>query len=275
MSISPPLLVLLGALGALVGSAGGIGGATLLVPLLLLLGMEPLDAAPLGLLAVATGSLAAASRQVEDGLVHHRLGLSVELTAAVGTVAGALASTLVPQVWLARLLGLAALAGAAAALGRSGMRNLPQSTFDADVGGEWPGTLGGQYSLGGRMVPYQAVRLPAGLSVAAFAGLVAGLSGVGGGFVKTPAMSEIMRVPVKVAGATTTFTLGLTASTGLLIFAVQGRLDVRDGAAVVLGAVVGGLAGARLQSRLSATSVRRLTGVLLILVALVVLWSTR
>jgi uncharacterized membrane protein YfcA len=275
VSISAPLLVLLGALGALVGSAGGIGGATLLVPLLLLLGMEPRDAAPLGLLAVATGSLAAASRQVEDGLVHHRLGLTVELTAAVGTVAGALASTQVPQVWLARLLGFAALAGAAAALGRSGVRSLPQATFDADVGGEWPGTLGGQYSLGGHMVPYQAVRLPAGLAVSAFAGLVAGLSGVGGGFVKTPAMSEIMRVPVKVAGATTTFTLGLTASTGLLIFAVQGRLDVRDGVAVVLGAAVGGLVGARLQSRLAATTVRRVTGFLLVLVAVVVLWSTR
>jgi hypothetical protein len=275
VSISAPLLVLLGALGALVGSAGGIGGATLLVPLLLLLGMEPRDAAPLGLLAVATGSLAAASRQVEDGLVHHRLGLTVELTAAVGTVAGALASTQVPQVWLARLLGFAALAGAAAALGRRGVRNLPQATFDADVGGEWPGTLGGQYSLGGHMVPYQAVRLPAGLAVSAFAGLVAGLSGVGGGFVKTPAMSEIMRVPVKVAGATTTFTLGLTASTGLLIFAVQGRLDVRDGVAVVLGAAVGGLVGARLQSRLAATTVRRVTGFLLVLVAVVVLWSTR
>lgn len=271
MSLSPLVLLVLGGLCALVGSVGGIGGATLLVPILLLLGLEPLEAAPLGLLAVAAGSLAAASRQVDDGLVHHRLGLTVELTAAVGTVAGALLSTQVPQVWLARLLGVSALVGAAAALGRSGMRNLPQSTFDAEPGGEWPGTLGGQYSLGGRMVPYQAVHVPAGLLASVVAGAVAGLSGVGGGFVKTPAMSEIMRIPVKVAGATTTFTLGLTAATGLLIFAVQGRLDVRSGAAVVLGAVAGGLVGARVQSVLPATAVRRSTGALLLLVAAVVL----
>ncbi len=269
--MSPLTLAALGLGCALIGSVGGIGGATLLVPLLLALGLEPLQAAPLGLLAVAAGSLAAASRQVEDGLVHHRLGLTVELTAGVGTVAGALVSTQVPEQWLARILGVAALVGAVAALSRTGVRNLPQSTFDAEPGGEWPGTLGGQYALDGHMVPYHATRVPAGLAASVVAGLVAGLSGVGGGFVKTPAMSEIMRVPVKVAGATTTFTLGLTASTGLLIYAVQGRLEVRDGAAVVAGALAGGILGARLQSRLHATTVRRLTGVLLLVVAAVVI----
>ncbi len=103
------------------------------------------------------------------------------------------------------------------------------------------------------------------------AGVVAGLSGVGGGFVKTPAMSEIMKVPVKVAAATTTFTLGITAATGLLIYAGQGRIEVRDGAAVVIGALAGGLAGARWQSRMPATTARVLTAVLLLVVAAVVI----
>jgi uncharacterized membrane protein YfcA len=274
MTPAVPLLLLLGAGCALVGSLGGIGGATLLVPVLLSLGVEPLVAAPLGLLAVAAGSLAAATRQLSDGLVHHRIGLTVELAASVGTVAGALASTQVSEVLLARVLGAAAIVGAIAALGRRGVRNRPVGAFDADVGGEWPGTLGGQYALEGRMVPYQARRLPLGLVASVVAGAVAGLSGVGGGFVKTPAMSEIMRVPVKVAGATTTFTLGITASTGLLIYGVQGRLEVRDGAAVVAGALVGGVVGARLQSRLHATIVRQLTGALLLLVAFVVIGRT-
>jgi uncharacterized membrane protein YfcA len=274
--VSLPVLALLalGAGCALVGSLGGIGGATLLVPLLLALHVDPIAAAPLGLLAVAAGSLAAAARQIDEGLVHHRLGLTVELAAGAGTVAGALASTQVSEVLLARVLGGAAIVGAVAALARSGMRNLPVGAFDSDVGGEWPGTLGGQYSLGGRMVPYQARNLPAGMAASVVAGVVAGLSGVGGGFVKTPAMSEIMKVPVKVAGATTTFTLGLTATTGLSIYAAQGRLELRDGAAVVAGALAGGLLGARLQSRMAATVVRRLTGALLLVVAAVVIGRT-
>lgn len=264
-------LVLLGFGCALAGSVGGIGGATLLVPVLVLLDVEPIVAAPLGLVAVAAGSLASASRQIDDGLVHHRLGLTVELAASVGTVVGALASTQVPQRALQLILGGAALIGAIAALSRTGMRNLPDATFDADVTGEWPGTLGGQYSLGGAMVPYQARHVPAGLVASVVAGAVAGLSGVGGGFVKTPAMSEIMKVPVKVAAATTTFTLGLTAASGLLIYAGQGRIDARPCAAIVVGALAGGLLGARLQSGMSATTARRLTGVLLLVVAAVVI----
>ena len=108
MTLPLVTLILLGFACALAGSVGGIGGATLLVPVLVVLDVEPLVAAPLGLVAVAAGSLASASRQIDDGLVHHRLGLTVELAASVGTVAGALASTLVPQRALQLILGVAA-----------------------------------------------------------------------------------------------------------------------------------------------------------------------
>ena len=200
--MSLPLLVVLGAAAAAVGSFGGIGGATLLVPVLLVFGVDPLEAAPLGLFAVAAGSLSAAARQLGEGLVHHRLGLTIELTASVGTVAGALCAARVPEVWLSRAVGIAALVGSLATLGRRTMRNLAISAFDAEATiGEWPGTLGGQYVHAGRIVPYQARRVPAGLALSSLAGVVAGLSGVGGGFLKTPAMSEVMGVPSKVAAA--------------------------------------------------------------------------
>lgn len=265
-------LALLGAACASVGAFGGLGGATLLVPVLLMFGFGPLEAAPLGLLTVAAGSLAAAARQVTEGLVHHRIGLTVELAASIGTVAGALAATRVPDDWLARLIGVAALVGAAAGVARRGVRNLPVTAFHAEATlGEWPGTLGGQYPVPAGVVPYQAQRIPAGLALCTVAGAVAGLSGVGGGFLKTPAMSEVMRIPVKVAAATTTFTLGITASTGLAIYWLQGRVDLHDASAVVLGALAGGLFGARLQSRIPAAAARRLTSVVLVVVAAVVI----
>ena len=274
--LSLPLiaLVALGAGCAFAGALGGIGGATLLVPVLLVLDVEPLVAAPLGMLTVAAGSLAAATRQLDDGLVHHRLGLSVELFASIGTVTGALASTQVPEDWLARILGVAALVGAVAAIARKGLRNQPVGIFDDEPSGEWPGTLGGSYSLKGSVVPYHAERVPLGLGLSVFAGVVSGLAGVGGGFLKTPAMSEVMKVPVKVAAATTTFVSGVTAAAALLIYAGQGRVDVRGGAGVVVGALLGGAAGARLQSGLHATTVRRVTGALLVVVAAIVIVRT-
>ena len=93
---------------------------------------------------------------------------------------------------------------------------------------------------------------------------------MGGGFLKTPAMSELMKVPVKVAAATTTFTIGITASAGLLVYALQGRVQPVDGTGAILGAIAGGAVGARVQSRLPATTVRRVTGAMLLAVAVVV-----
>lgn len=265
------ILVLLSFGCASLGALGGLGGASLMVPVLLILDVDPLLAAPLGMLLVGAGSLAAASRQLEDGLVHHRLGLTVELLATVGTIGGALLSTRTDPVWLARLLGLAAIAGAAAAFGRKGVRNLPQGIFDQDPAGEWPGTLGGTYSLGGSAVPYHAQRVPLGLGVAVGAGVVAGLSGVGGGFLKTPAMSEVMKVPVKVAAATSTFISGITAATGLLIYTAQGRVEIESSAVVIFGALAGGFVGAKLQTVLNSVTVRRTTGVLLVVIAVAVI----
>ncbi len=267
---SPAALAALAAIAAALGTNGGIGGATLLVPALVALGMAPVDAAPLGLVAVGGSSLAAASRQLRNNLVHHRLGVSIELPASAGAVVGALLSVGLPDRLLAGVLAGAALVGAVSGLTRTGVRNQPEAAFSGDSGGEWPGTLGGSYELDGAAVPYHARRLAPGLVASSVAGLVAGLSGVGGGFLKTPTLSELMHVPVRVAAATTSFTLGITATAGLAVFAGQGRIDADPAAAVLVGALAGGALGAVVQGRISPPVARRVAASLLVLVAVVV-----
>ena len=253
------------------GALGGLGGAVLLVPVLVLLGVDPVEAAPLGLLVAGAGSLAAAVPQLESGLVHHRLGVTMETTASVGVLMGALASAALSATTLSRILAVVALASALAAGPRKGTRNLPQATFDAEVAGEWPGTLAGAYHADHGVVPYSARRVPAGLAAMAGAGLVSGLSGVGGGFIKTPVMSEIMHVPVKVSAATSTSTAGVAAAAGLVIFAAQRRVDADAVGAVVVGGLVGGALGVAAQRRLSPQRVRAAISVLLAVVAVVLL----
>jgi len=116
-------------------------------------------------------------------------------------------------------------------------------------------------------VPYSPSRMPLGVALMTLAGIVTGLAGVGGGFLKTPLSSEVMRLPAKVAAATSTFTIGLTASTALALMAIDGRVVAQDAALVVLGAVVGGTVGARLQRRVSPPVVRRATSVVLVVIA--------
>ena len=72
---------------------------------------------------------------------------------------------------------------------------------------------------------------------------------------------------MKVAAATSTFTVGITAAVGLLVFAAQGRIEAHPAAAVIIGSVVGGLTGARLQNHLRGPVVRRVIALILVLVA--------
>jgi uncharacterized protein len=251
------------------GALGGLGGAILLVPALVVSGMAASEAAPLGLLTVAAGSIAAAPLQLGERSVNHRIGVATELVASSGAVAGAFASGLVGDRALTWLLAAVAVVAAAAGARRKGMRNPPDPDCRPDDVGERVGSLAGAYPLGGGIVPYQVTRLGTGLGFMGAAGFVAGTAGVSGGFIKTPATAEVMHVPMKVAAATTTFTVGITSSAALVVFALHGRIDVRAGAAVVVGSLLGGQAGARLQSVLSPNAIRILLSWLLVAVAVV------
>ncbi|MCD9624363.1 sulfite exporter TauE/SafE family protein [Rhabdothermincola salaria] len=256
---------------ASLGALGGLGGAVLLVPILVVAGVDPWLAAPLGLVSVAAGSLAAAPRQLTDRVVNHRLAVSTEIAGSAAALVGALISGLVAERVLSVMLGLVAIVAALAGASRKGVRNPPDPELtDADVG-ERPGTLAGVYPLGDAFVPYRARRVPVGMLGMAAAGIIAGLSGVSGGFVKTPVTTEVMHVPVKVAAATTTFTVGITSAVALAVFASQGRVIASDAALVAAASIVGGVLGARLQAVMSPPVVRRVLAVLLVVVGLVLL----
>jgi uncharacterized membrane protein YfcA len=113
---------------------------------------------------------------------------------------------------------------------------------------------------------------PLGL-VSVAAGSVAGVAGASGGFLKTPVTAGLMGIPLKVAASTTTFTIGVTAAAGLVVFAVQGRIDPHAAAAVVAGSLIGGQVGARLQALAPIRLVRVALGMTLVVVA-VLLWAS-
>ena len=265
------LLVLLALVTATVGALGGLGGAVILVPLLVITGTPAREAAPLGLLSVASGSLAAGPRQLAELTVHHRLGVTTETMASVGAVSGALLSGAFGDKLLTRLLAVVALAAAVASFrGRDETHAVADEDGDGDLG-EHRGTLSGTFRAEGAVRRYRARNLPGGLAVMSLAGLVAGIAGASGGFIKTPATSEIMRVPVKVAASTTTFTVGITSAAALLVFAAHGRINLAHAGPVIAGSLVGGQLGARLQSAVHSSVIRRALASILVGVAAILL----
>ncbi|HSJ29591.1 MAG TPA: sulfite exporter TauE/SafE family protein [Acidimicrobiia bacterium] len=271
--MNPALLVLAAAVTSGMGALAGVGGAVLLVPILVLSGMPVSVAAPLGLVSVAALSIAAAPTHLRFRGVNHRLGLTIEVAATSGALAGALVSGYVPNRALVYALAGSALAAAVAGGRRKGVRNRPDPSLSATAVGERIGGLAGAYPLGSDVVPYRPRRVGAGLGFMTLAGLIAGTAGVSGGFIKTPAMSELMHVPTKVAAATTTFTIGVTAAAALTVFGIQGRIDTRGAAAVIVGSLAGSFLGASLQARMNPARVRAGLSVVLVVVAVVMVVS--
>jgi uncharacterized protein len=266
--ISPTALMLAAALTGVIGALGGLGGAILLVPILVVAGMDASIAAPLGLVSVASVSVGAGAAQLAQRSVNHRLGVTIEVIATTGAVVGATVSNLVPDRALELVLAFVALATAVASARRKGLRNPPDPSYGLEDVGERVGTLVGAYPLGDAVAPYRPKNLPLGLSLMGIAGLVAGMTGTSGGFIKTPTMSEVMHVPTKVAAATTTFTIGVTAAAALIVFAYQGRVTPTAAAGVIVGSLAGGWAGARLQIRLHPAGIRLFVAIVLAVIAI-------
>lgn len=261
------LIIALALFTSTIGSIGGLGGAILLVPLLTFGDMTITQAAPLGLVSVIAGSVAAGRRQVDDGIVNHRFGVVTELGATSGAIAGVLLAGTLSNDTLMLVLAAVAILAAIGGAWRRGVRWKPDPSLPVSDVGERSGSLAGAYRLDGQVVPYAPSRMALGIMLMLVSGVVTGLAGVGGGFLKTPISSEVMRLPAKVAAGTSTFTIGLTATTALLLMAIDGRVNASDAALVVIGALAGGTLGSGLQRRMSPQVVRRGTAVVLAVIA--------
>jgi uncharacterized membrane protein YfcA len=260
-------LLLVSGLGAgLLGALLGIGGGVVLIPILILGFNLPVHTAvAASLVAVVATSTAAGSGYVSRGLTNMRLAMTLEVATTSGALAGGLtAAVLSENVLLLIFSGLLAVTAVLLMLGGEGGEReaVPQS--EEVPGFETPGHLAGGFRSPrtGELVRYQARRLPVGIAVSFVAGNVSGLLGVGGGFLKVPAMRLGMGVPTRVAVATSNFMIGVTAAASLVIYVQHGFLYPLVAAPVALGVAPGALLGTRLSRRVPGHLMARLLAVI-------------
>jgi uncharacterized membrane protein YfcA len=254
-------LVALGAGTGAVGSMLGLGGGVFLVPLLTLALGVPIRAAVAASLAcvIATAS-ASATVNLNRGLVNMRLGLALEVATSIGGLAGGITAGRLSSRQLFLVFALTLSAMGLIMMMRSGRRNV---IADPSVD---PGVLGGRLREGEAQYVYRVRRLPVGLFSSLVAGAISGLLGLGGGIIKVPVLNAFCGVPIRVAAATSTFMIGVTAAASAVVYFSRGDMVLPLTAAVVLGALPGSLLGARLSERVEARSLKVLMAVILLLV---------
>lgn len=227
------LLALFGA-GLLAGSVGallGLGGGIFLVPVLTLAFHLPVRiAVGTSLVCVIATSAGVAASARETSGADVMLALRLEIATAAGAVLGGLVAGLIQPSALAVLFAAVVFATAAYTLVKILTSTGDEAMYRRD---------------------YTPRRWAVGSSAAGLAGMVSGLLGVGGGFIKVPTMYAVMDVPLGVATATSNFMVGITAAASVFVYIGRGDvlplIVVPTAGGVFLGAVVGSLMQARIK----------------------------
>jgi len=126
--------------------------------------------------------------------------------------------------------------------------------------------------------PARQIPAPALVTLAFLTGCVGSIYGIGGGSIPSPILIGSGRPAAEVAPAALASTF-VTSLGGVITFTIlsisKGPVAPNwpTGIALGLGGIIGGYTGARMQSRLPDTLIRRTVGVLAIAIAARYLWS--
>jgi uncharacterized membrane protein YfcA len=246
-----PLVVLLVGIGfaaAFLSGLVGVGGAVVLIPMLLyippLLGLATLGiktVAGTTIVQVTAASISAASGHLGGGHVDRRLVSTLGPTMIVASFVGAFASAYVDPIVLEAVFATLAVFAAAMMLG---LRNRAPAHVDGP--------------------PAFDRRLAVAIGIGV--GLLAGFIGAGGAFFLAPVLLHVLRIPMRYVIGSTVGIVAISSGAGLLGKALTDQVDWLLAAALVVGALPGARVGAFVSRR---TSPHRL-GVVLGLVILAV-----
>jgi hypothetical protein len=254
------LLILTGLAAGLVGSLTGLGGAVIMIPVLLIAFDTPFPiAAGAGLVTVLATSSTSGAAYVRDRLSDLRIGMFFEIATVPGALLGATLTVFLTHANLDQALRIA-LGGVLLATIPGSLRRrheeLPEGV-QPDARSKRLG-LNGSYYDGtvGRTVRYQAARTTPALGVSFGAGVVSGMFGIGGGVFKVIALEHYSRLPMKVATATSNFMIGVTAAAGAGLLLAAGYVDPFIAAPAALGTAGGAFLGSRILPGLRNRTVR-------------------
>jgi uncharacterized membrane protein YfcA len=269
IAVTPGLTLIILIAGIVAGAFGatlGLGGGIFLVPFLnLVLGLPITVAAAISLTTVIATSSSVSAARAGQRLINLRLGMSLEVATAAGSLAGGITAQLLSEDTIRRLFAVMM-----AIIAILMLRTLNQRVTIAGTSID-PGLLGGQFDdpQSGGVVTYRVKRFPLALLASFVAGNVSSLLGLGGGVIKVPVLNAWCGIPLRAAAATSAFMIGVTATAGAIIYYGNGQLVPALAAAAVLGVQAGSWLGLRIGERASNKALKLVMAAVMIVVAVI------
>lgn len=274
MSVNAFLIAGLGAAVGFVTGMFGVGGGFLMTPFLIFSGIPPAVAVATGATHIVASSVAGMATQVARKAVDFKMGLLLVAGGVPGTFGG---------VWLVSLLqqtgqiDLIIKLSYVVLLGSIGLMMLNESLrtiLRSRAGTPAPKRTSNHnwvhflpFKMRFRASKLYISALPP-LGLGLFSGFLAGVMGIGGGFIMVPAMIYILRMPTLVVIGTSLFqVLCITILTTFLHALVNQTVDVLLALILMTGGVLGVQWGARIGARLRSDQLRFMIAVLIVAMA--------
>lgn len=268
--ITSIVLILIGiGIGVLSGMLG-IGGGTIMVPVLRLgYGLDAFMATATSLFAIIPISLAGAITHIRARSCFPKLGLLLGIAGAVTSSAGVYLGSVSPS-WLIMLAAAIIIVYSAFTMLRKALRMGKKGTDPSVAGGQKgtdPATPTGNKGTdlhdaneAEQTPPCAFAFTRKNVALAVVIGLIAGFAsgyvGVGGGFIMVPLMTAWLGIPMKRTSGTSLIAIIILAIPGVVQQAFLGHIDYLAGIMLCVGAIPGAVLGARLVPRVPERTLR-------------------
>ena len=271
----------------------GIGGGTVMVPIFKLgFGMSPIGATATSLLAIIPTSISGSITHVRQKTCIPLLGVLAGIGGACFSPVGVQLATMSPG-WLIMLVAACVIAYSAYTMLLKALKMSPKKKAKAEAAASDDGSGAASDANAANAssaetasaiatdgaaadgavaaiaasapaapdnsdaeAPFGFKRLWKGLVIGAFAGLIAGYVGVGGGFLMVPLFISILHIDMRRASGSSLVAIGILSIPGALMQIMLGNANILIALAVVIGSVPGAILGARLVTRVPERSLR-------------------
>jgi len=198
--VSFDIVFLIAIVAGFFGALTGLGGGTVIVPVLALLGVDIKLAIAASMVSVIATSCSSAAIYVRQGLVNLKAGMFLEMFTVVGAVIGASVTQASGRQYLFIAFGAVLIAAGISLIVKQRLSPRPATGDRQDRFSRWL-DIAATYDdrAEGRRVTYYPIRAGLGGALMLIAGMIAGLLGIGAGAFKVMVQDLIMGLPTKVS----------------------------------------------------------------------------
>ncbi|WP_303851066.1 sulfite exporter TauE/SafE family protein [Seleniivibrio woodruffii] len=259
------LLLIVGFVTGIIGALLGIGGGSIIVPILVLFFDVPMHyAVAVGLMTIVSTSTAVVPVNIMKGFVNLRFSIFLETLTVLAAFIGGMVGNHTPEHLLEISFGLILFLIALLYV-RESFKKSDANTYE----NSYTNRFSDEYfdTERGEKIKYTPVKLPMVALVSSFAGFASGSLGIGGGVIKVPVMNLVSRIPIKVSIATSNYMIGLTAAAGSIPYLIYGKSSPVTSITMVLGVIFGSRLGASKFQKVTDKRLRIMFAVVLAVIA--------